>query len=331
MKIKKISQSAGVVADVVNNLNSDSTIDALSAAAGKELNEKIDNLELPDTTVIEDNLTSTSTTSALSANQGKILNNKFDGYYNKSEVESLIKNATEITFTMPTYSDGEVVCTALRGMTFAEWVDSEYYNSNSKIYISNTGLVGSETSVSGQYYYYYSKISPSTLLQSTEQIFSAVYSGQIQGTCCFEAGSQVLVSLDGQTKNIEDIKSGDQVVSYDSETEDLILSEVTRFIIHDEVTNVAEVILENGMKVRMNEYHPILTTDGYHSITNYEGFETLMIGDAVITQEGISKIVKIIRYVQEPETMYNLSVDNKNHNYIVNGIVVHNAATCPGQ
>ena len=37
MKIRKTSQSAGVVANIVNNLNSDSAIDALSAAAGKEI------------------------------------------------------------------------------------------------------------------------------------------------------------------------------------------------------------------------------------------------------------------------------------------------------
>ena len=41
MKIKKISQSAGVIADVVNSLDSNSSTDALSAAAGKELNSVI--------------------------------------------------------------------------------------------------------------------------------------------------------------------------------------------------------------------------------------------------------------------------------------------------
>lgn len=40
--IIKAKQSAGVVATVVDNLNSDSTTDALSAKQGKELNQKID-------------------------------------------------------------------------------------------------------------------------------------------------------------------------------------------------------------------------------------------------------------------------------------------------
>lgn len=41
MKIKKIAQSAGVVATVVDNLESTSTVDALSAKQGKILNDKI--------------------------------------------------------------------------------------------------------------------------------------------------------------------------------------------------------------------------------------------------------------------------------------------------
>lgn len=45
MKIKKISQSAGVVANVVNSLDSNSSIEALSANQGKILNEKIEALE----------------------------------------------------------------------------------------------------------------------------------------------------------------------------------------------------------------------------------------------------------------------------------------------
>lgn len=46
MKIKKINQSAGVVANVTNSLNSDSSIDALSAAAGKKLKEEFNNYAL---------------------------------------------------------------------------------------------------------------------------------------------------------------------------------------------------------------------------------------------------------------------------------------------
>lgn len=43
MRIRKIKQGAGVTATVIDDLNSDSAIDALSAKQGKMLNEKISN------------------------------------------------------------------------------------------------------------------------------------------------------------------------------------------------------------------------------------------------------------------------------------------------
>ena len=78
MKIKKISQSAGLIANVADSLNSNSTVDALSANQGKILNEKIEGLNIPKATEVVDNLTSSSSTSALSARQGKILSERMD-------------------------------------------------------------------------------------------------------------------------------------------------------------------------------------------------------------------------------------------------------------
>lgn len=46
MKIKKINQSAGVVANVIDSLTSNSTTDALSAKQGKILDEKIENISV---------------------------------------------------------------------------------------------------------------------------------------------------------------------------------------------------------------------------------------------------------------------------------------------
>lgn len=47
MKIKKINQSAGIVANVINSLDSNSSIDALSAAAGKSLREDYSTIVSP--------------------------------------------------------------------------------------------------------------------------------------------------------------------------------------------------------------------------------------------------------------------------------------------
>ncbi|MBQ7594078.1 MAG: hypothetical protein IJU48_06980 [Synergistaceae bacterium] len=69
--------------EVINDLITGGVDKALSAEKGKELNQKISDLEASIAEIISsggvpvvDNLTSTSTTSALSANQGRVLNGK---------------------------------------------------------------------------------------------------------------------------------------------------------------------------------------------------------------------------------------------------------------
>lgn len=144
-------------------------------------------------------------------------------------------------------------------------------------------------------------------------------------TCCFEKGTQVLTSLNGNTKNIEDIQPGDNIISYNEDTKEFFETKVLSLKNNPNVIDVAEIYLENGNYIRMNAYHPILTIDGYHSITNYEGLPTLLISDQIVTYNGVSKIKEIRRYKQEAELMYNLCIDNKYHNYIANNMVVHNA------
>lgn len=463
MKIKKINQSAGVIANIVNSLDSNSTIDALSAAAGKELNEKIlantidfaeteknnsieairimrneeivnyANWQVMNTTlmvcVLDEDFISTivnetatvldyftgvklsdlSTSSLYGSlyyyflvKDGKITNLKptmpiqevnNGHYYNiiryatitedisaqtitfddlgsnstnatkniivdwltlnsvdsllpirgdnriiytpknenhpatKKYVDDLVTSAQEISFVIPRHNSSRIMLTALQGMTFQDWIDSDYYDANSKLFVTSTGLLAGETSSTSTNYRFYSVINPSSELFATEKIMPIVYTESITGTCCFEAGSQVLVSLKGETKNIEDLKVDDQVVVYDEATGKLVESKITEFITH-EVTDVAEIYLKNNTKLRMNAYHPILTVDGYHSITNYEELPTLTEEDIIITKDGEVGINRIIRYQQEEEIMYNLSIENENHNFIVNGIVVHNATGC---
>lgn len=88
---KKASYSLFKVAPI-DNLNSTSTEDPLSANQGKILNDKILALDIP---TVVNNLTSTSTTDALSANQGKILNES-------------IKNVNDSVIALGTFSKNEI-------------------------------------------------------------------------------------------------------------------------------------------------------------------------------------------------------------------------------
>lgn len=254
---------------------------------------------------IIDNLTSDSTTNALSANQGKELKKMIDAC------------ASNMFFTVAFPGSGEIelIGEAKKGWTWNDFIAND--------------TTGKWSSTGSRILYdvweiwvdvFQSNYFP---VKGTDLIGPCLY---VLQTCCFEEGTQVLVSLDGTTKNIENIQKGDQVVSYNTDTDELFETTVISTHINPMVTDVAIVTLENGDFVRMNAYHPILTTDGYHSITQYDNLPVLSEGDMVITKNGASKIITIDRTTQEIESMYNLGVVNEYHNYIANNMVVHNAA-----
>lgn len=148
--------------------------------------------------------------------------------------------------------------------------------------------------------------------------------------CCFVKGSQVRISLDGTAKNIEDLKAGEQVVVYNEDEKKFELSTVSDTPRNNNVTDKATIVLENGITIEMNAYHPLLTTKGYHSLTEHEGLPLLTDKDILVTINGEIKIKQIVRETIEPITMYNLSVNGEHHNYVVNSVVAHNA-NCPVQ
>lgn len=151
-----------------------------------------------------------------------------------------------------------------------------------------------------------------------------------ENVCCFIKGSQVRISLDGVTKNIEDLKVGEQIVVYNEDEKKFELSTVSDIPRNNNVTDKATIVLENGITIEMNAYHPLLTTKGYHSLTEHEGLPLLTDKDILVTINGEIKIKQIVRETIEPITMYNLSVNGEHHNYVVNSVVAHNA-NCPVQ
>lgn len=149
-----------------------------------------------------------------------------------------------------------------------------------------------------------------------------------EDVCCFIKGSQVRISLDGTAKNIEDLKAGEQIVVYNEDEKKFELSTVSDTPRNNNVTDKATIVLENGITIEMNAYHPLLTTEGYHSLTGHEGLPLLTDKDIFVTINGEIGIKQIIRETIEPTVMYNLSINGKYHNYVVNSVVAHNAQ-CP--
>ena len=224
------------------------------------------------------------------------------------------------------------------GMTWEDWFDADYgymrYDDNGGIsaYLytyNNIVMYRTPSGISGTLRVEDS----STDILITDTIDSSItnYDYYVE-ICCFVAGTLILMS-DNSYVPIQDIKEGDEVLSYDIDKNCFYSTIVKKLIIKENIHTIAVIKFENGKELTMNEYHPILTDNGWHSLTRYNNYDELVIGDNCKTTSGWSKIISIDKYSSEEGVkMYNLDVIDKdesadielNDNFIANNIIVHN-------
>ena len=251
-----------------------------------------------------------------------------------------------ITFTIRTL-DGETTYTTKEGNTWPTWIFETSNGSSTGNGILWIGLDGNTIYLDVNYpnhsiarptkddiLYLYENDNATTKQTTNSKIIDgAVYSVITQ--CCFDAGSQVLMA-DGTTKNIEDVAVGDTVMSLNEDTGEFIMQKVKNTITKHNSDDLVYVNLSDGTQIGMRAYHPLLTTDGWKSlrpelletIVEIKNAELLKVGDELVGYSGNVTIVSVENrpHIENYNT-YNLSIEGY-HNYIVNGIVVHNAG-CP--
>ena len=160
------------------------------------------------------------------------------------------------------------------------------------------------------------------------KIFYMYYS-----SCCFDPDSQVLMA-DGTTKAIIDVNIGDMVMSLNEDTGEFVPQPVVKTIVKHNSDDLVYIHLSNGKTRGMRAYHPLLTEKGWKALrpnlaeTIMEAGELVDLlkeGDTLIGYEGNVRIISIEQREEiENYDTYNLKIEGY-HNYIVNGIVVHNA------
>lgn len=189
-----------------------------------------------------------------------------------------------------------------------------------KIYIwrdagnmSETIINGTSTTVGNSY----SSATEITLTQNTTITAYSEIRQDPGGKCCFLPNTLVNTS-NGKVK-IEDIKVGDFVGCYDTEYKDYIYGNVTKVIKNTNITELATLELENGTKVQFNSYHPILTKEGWKSLTNYNDYPTLTKNDVMVLGEKIKSIR--IETLDTPLIGYNLVVEPYN-NFVIESRIV---------
>ncbi len=153
-------------------------------------------------------------------------------------------------------------------------------------------------------------------------------------SCCFPAGTKVTMA-DGKFKNIENIVSGDKVLSYDVNNKTFVPTEVT--ITTSPVKTVYDI--NNGL-ISPTSDHPLFVKkpDGRmvwaaidpelsRTAYGYRNPVKLEIGDELLAQNGTW--IKI--YSIEPRNnlikTYTFSVNLYPHDYFANGILVSNSAS----
>ena len=161
-----------------------------------------------------------------------------------------------------------------------------------------------------------------TNVQSNMTVY-ALYNTQ---KVCFVAGTKVL-SEDGLI-NIEDIKKGMRVYSYNEETKQVELNEVKNTFINYVDYDMCKIYIKDEVIESTNKHPYYIKGKGWIEA------RYLQIGDILITSEGKEIEIKNIETVKhegnELKEVYNIEVNN-NHNYFVgeNKVLVHNFVT-PG-
>jgi len=127
-------------------------------------------------------------------------------------------------------------------------------------------------------------------------------------------------------KEIKDIMIGDKVWSFDTKTQERVLSDVLDVV--NSGTKINYGIYTKHNFVECSEEHKIMVFDGIDFI--YKNTLELKIGDLLVINDQTNQskyilepIIKILE-TGEFET-HDIYVSNENHNFYANGIVVHNS------
>jgi RHS repeat-associated protein len=154
--------------------------------------------------------------------------------------------------------------------------------------------------------------------------------GPVKCDECFLAGTDVLMA-DGETKGIEDVQVGDEVLATDPRTGESGPRKVTRLIVtdNDKHFNELSIATEDGIEqLTATHEHPFWSP----SQNDWLPAEKLKPGMTLRTDEGDTVIVTGNRAFTTQARTYNLTVDDLHTYYVLAGatpVLVHNSNGCP--
>jgi len=146
-------------------------------------------------------------------------------------------------------------------------------------------------------------------------------SGYDNNPSCFLAGTEIALA-NGDTKNIEDIIPGEELVTWNEAKQKAEVGTVGGLDVTDNVGTVIVLTFDNGSTIKTTEHHPFYHIDGDNvglidAAELREGMEVYQLNG------GKAKVVSI-KAEDGIYTVYNITDVSGNHNYYANEILVHN-------
>lgn len=144
---------------------------------------------------------------------------------------------------------------------------------------------------------------------------------------CLAKGTKVLMA-DNSKKSIEELKTGDKVMSIDVKTKEVKTTKVESInkAIHYQLVRYK---FKSGLEITSTHDHPFLTDKGWASLApnksrQYKGFDNIdkiEKGDQFVSLNTVEELVSI-ELIKSKEETYTISKLSNGNNFIANGLVV---------
>lgn len=140
---------------------------------------------------------------------------------------------------------------------------------------------------------------------------------------CFVAGTQITMSS-GLHKDIEDVRIGETVLSYNVEEEVFVDRDVVN-LIRKSSNEIFTIETTSSYFEGVTAEHPFYQPD----IKSWVPVNELHVGDQVlVSSQGRKSVERIVdldtKHLKRAVDVYNMSVDGPEHNYFANDVLVHN-------
>ena len=160
---------------------------------------------------------------------------------------------------------------------------------------------------------------PKEIAVATVRLAISVFTLKSQ---CFTGDT--LVSTEEGNRRIDEIKPGDKVLSYNTETGENELHEVKNVSV-SKTDILVHIITDDGRDIETTMFHPfyVKNEDG---TGEWKAASNLKAGDELLSEDG--KKVKVsevkVEKLAEEITFYNLELDEVHTYYVAGGVLVHN-------